>query len=106
MGPSMGLKYSPLQLKAQKIVFLSLVLAAGVNISSCSSFSVSCLFFGKGGGASFSKPVDDVYKGDVSWGIKKCLLGKEDAFLCMAYISPWNLGRCWQRAGTLVATSG
>lgn len=41
VGPSMGLKYSCLQLKAQKIVFLSLVLAAGINICSCSSFSVS-----------------------------------------------------------------
>lgn len=38
--------------------------------------------------------------------LSNCLLGKEDAFLCMAYTSPWHLGKWWQTADTLVATAG
>lgn len=94
MGPSMGLQYSTLQLKAQKIMFLSLCLRLGKVADVAALFLCpACFFLWKRRWHIFQSLLMMCIKGTCVGVLSKCLLGKEDAFLCMASISPWDLGR-------------
>lgn len=82
-----------LQLKAQKIMFLSLCLRLGKVAAVVAPFLCSACVFGKGDGASFSKPVDDVYKGNMYWGIKQILVGQGRCFPLHGFHFPLGSGQ-------------
>lgn len=76
------------------------MLEAEQGVGCCSTFLCPACFLEKEMVHHFQSLLMMCMKGMWVGVLSKCLLGKEDAFLCTAYISPWDQGRWWQTADT------